>query len=63
MSHPPTPELLTPQAQLASLSSELEASQLQLRTAQAAAAEAVTAASASAAVAAQVRELGHQAVL
>lgn len=43
------------QAQLASLSSELEASQLQLRTAQAAAAEAVTAASASAAVAAQVR--------
>lgn len=43
------------QAQLASLSSELEASQLQLRTAQAATAEAVTAASASAAVAAQVR--------
>ena len=63
--HPPTHTCAayTPQAQLASLSSELEASQLQLRTAQAAAAEAVTAASASAAVAAQVRDLGHQAVL
>ncbi|KAI7836877.1 hypothetical protein COHA_009277 [Chlorella ohadii] len=46
-------EVATLRAQLASLSSELEASQLQLRTAQAAAAEAVTAASASAAVAAQ----------
>lgn len=42
-----------PQAQLEGLASELEASQLQLRTAQAAAAQAVTDASASAAAVAQ----------